>query len=165
MVTTESDRFRRLDLTTPTRIERSLGPNPNPELAGGLSILIHRTQGVLSRRSITTIFTTRRFPSAPKVERADMRTDSDGGIARKRTLVGNPLNDEQRSDDLSNPPSRQNNQPRITIVGKTANLSLSEHRVEYIHGHVVGSHRSNDQQRTHGIKRRRLDEHGGDGLV
>ena len=43
----------------------------------------------------------RRFPLAPDPERTDTSGD---GVARQCGLVCDALNDEQRSDDLSDPP-------------------------------------------------------------
>jgi hypothetical protein len=45
------------------------------------------------------------------------------------------------------------------------NLSLSEDRQEYIRSVAFGTPRSNKQQRIHGVKRRRFDEHSDNGLV
>ena len=72
-------------------IDRILSPDPNPELARDLSILIHRTQREPSRRGTTTT-TTRRLPSAAKVKRPYIRADD--GAARERALVGDALDDE-----------------------------------------------------------------------
>ena len=46
-----------------------------------------------------------------------------------------------------------------------ANLSLSKDRQEDIRGVISGGPRSNEQQRVHGIKGRRFDEHRDDGPV
>ena len=64
-----------------------------------LSSPIRRAHGVSIRKGMTT---TRQLPSVPGLERTEM--PGDDGTARQCALVGNFLNDEQRSDNLSNPP-------------------------------------------------------------
>lgn len=85
------------------RIDRSLSLDSNPELVRDLSILIRRTHGVPTRRDTAPTAPTaaRCSPSAPKVKRTDICADG-GTAAHKRALVGNALNNEQWSDDLSN---------------------------------------------------------------
>ena len=80
------------------KIYRSL--IPIPKFAKVYSAPIHRTHGDPIRKGNVT---TCRNSSAPNFERAEMS----GGdiVARQRALVGNSLDDEQWSDDLSNPPS------------------------------------------------------------
>ena len=53
---------------------------------------------------------------------------------------------------------------RSPLWGST-NLSLSEDRQEDIRSVVSSAPWANKQQRIHSIERRRLDEHGDDGLV
>jgi len=55
----------------------------------------HWDHGVLTRNDPRT---TRRPPSAPKVDRTDI--SSGDTFARQRPLIGDSLNDEQWSDDL-----------------------------------------------------------------
>jgi len=59
--------------------------------------LSNRSHGVLTMEGTAA---TRQLPSAPSSERADASGDSG---ARQRTPVGDSLNNEQRSDDLSIP--------------------------------------------------------------
>ena len=59
------------------------------------SIPTHWDHGVTTRNDPTT---TRRPPSVPKVDRTNI--SSGNTFARQRPLTGNPLNDEQWSDDL-----------------------------------------------------------------
>ena len=88
--------------------------HPNPKLSGVRSALIHRTHGITATRDGTTA--SRRLPSAPSFEVAETcRGDS---ITRQCTLVGDSLNDEQRSDHLSNPSSYQPTCPKIGVTGK-----------------------------------------------
>ena len=54
---------------------------------------------------------------------------------------------------------------RRSGLGESTNLSLSEDRQEEVHERALGNQRSDDQQRAHGKKGRRLDEHGCDGPV
>ena len=77
-------------------IDRSL--SPGPEFAGVHLVLIHRTHKSLTMGGTAT---TRRPPSAPNFERIE--TLGDDSVARQRALVGDSVNNEQRSDDLSNP--------------------------------------------------------------
>ena len=48
---------------------------------------------------------------------------------------------------------------------ESTNLSFGEDRQENIRGMVSGAPRPNEQQRVHGVKGRRLDEHRDDSLV
>ena len=64
------------------------------------SMLIHKVHDVPTRKG-TTI--TCQLPPAPCFERTEM-SGGDGG-ARQCALVGNSLNDQQRSEDLTNPSS------------------------------------------------------------
>ena len=75
--------------------------NPNPELAREVQpTSTHRTRGIPTRNGTAT---TRQFLSGSGSERTDSpRVD---GVASQRALVGDSLNDEQWSDDLSDPPS------------------------------------------------------------
>ena len=63
--------------------------NPIPKFAGVHFILIHRTRGVPTRNSGTTI---RQLPSVPYFERTD--TSGNESVARQRTLVRNSMNDK-----------------------------------------------------------------------
>jgi len=82
-----------LDLTVLTEIDRGL--DHNVKLVRTPSISTHRDHGVLVRSDPTT---TRRPPSAPKVDRTNV--SSGDTFARQRPLIGDSLNDEQWSDDL-----------------------------------------------------------------
>ena len=73
--------------------------NPR-KLARVHSTLIHGTHGVPTEGGTTL---TRRLLSAPCFERTKMSGDE--GIARQRALVGDSLDDEQWSEDLTNPSS------------------------------------------------------------
>jgi len=68
--------------------------NADSKLARVPSTTILRTYGILTGKNATTS----RRPSGPSVERIDV--SSDNGVTRQRTLVGDPFNDEQWSDDL-----------------------------------------------------------------
>ena len=78
-----------------TEIDRGL--DPNIKLVRALSTLIHWVHGVSTREG-PTISTTRRLPSVPKVDRTSV--SGDDSFARQRPLIGDSLNDEERSDDL-----------------------------------------------------------------
>ena len=71
--------------------------NPGPELVRVHSTIIHQIHWVPIKMDIAT---TCWLPSASIFERAS--TPGDDSVARQRILVGNALNDEQRSDGLSN---------------------------------------------------------------
>ena len=60
----------------------------------------HRARGVPVRKGTTT---THQLPSIPKHELTSMSRDDSG--VRQHTLIGDSFNDEQWSDDLSNPSS------------------------------------------------------------
>lgn len=79
-------------------INRSLDPNPNPELAGDLFTGIRQTHGIHTGWGITT---TRQLSSGPGMERADI--SGDDSVARQRAPVCDSFDDEQRCDDLPNP--------------------------------------------------------------
>jgi len=91
-------------------IDRSL--DPNLILARVRPTLTNRSHGVLTTEGTTA---TRQFPSAPSSERND--TSGDGG-ACQRAPVGDSLNHEQWSDDLTIPSSHKTTRPRIGDVGK-----------------------------------------------
>jgi len=75
-------------------IDHSVDPNPKPTCARPL--LTHKPHGVPTKKGETATF---QLPLAPRVEPVGA---SGGNIAsRQRFLAGNSLNDEQRSDDLS----------------------------------------------------------------
>ena len=95
----------------PTDIGHTL--DPNPTLPSARLIIAQRTRGVPTMKSATT---TQQPPLALRFEQAGAsRGDS---VARRRTLVGNPLNDEQRSNDLSRSSSCQTTRGRVGVVGK-----------------------------------------------
>ena len=75
----------------------------------------HRTHGVPIGEDSTT---TRRLLSAPGSE---AKTSRDNGVARQRALVGNSLDDEQWSDNLTNPPTTLDNPSRdhSRVEGRT----------------------------------------------
>ena len=79
-------------------INRSL--DPNRTLVRVRSVLIHRTREPHTSKSTAT---TRRHPLALSLKLTEM--SGGDSIARQRAFIGNSLNDEQWSDDLSNPPS------------------------------------------------------------
>lgn len=90
--------------------------NPNPELARTSSVLIHRTHGVPTT-SLESTTGSRRLPPAPGgVELAG--TSGGNCVARQRVLVGDSLDDEEWSNDLSNPPSRQTTYQEAGAVGE-----------------------------------------------
>ena len=70
---------------------------------------------------------------APCFERTEM--SSDEGVTRQRALVGNSLNDEQRSDGLSDP-SHQTTCPE-TGSQESTNLSRREDGYEEIRNGIV----------------------------
>ena len=92
-------RFRRLLDLILVEIDRSLNISPNLKLAGVLSTLTRRTSHGVPTREATTIC---RLPSALSFELADGSVDDI--IARQRTLIGDSLDNEHWSDDLSNQP-------------------------------------------------------------
>ena len=137
-------------------IDRCL--DPNPILARVRPTLANRSHRVLTTEDTTA---TRQLPSSPSSE----RTDGSGSSGpRRRTPVGDSLNDEQWSNDLSVPPSYETTGPRVRDVGKHE-LNLSEDREGQIRDFAFGSHRSNGEQRAHSEKSTRLDEDRGNGLV
>jgi len=76
------------------------GLNPKDELARGIYLtLTHRTHVVPTWKGVAS---TRNLPSAPSFEAA--RASKGDIVPRQRSPVG--LDDEQWSDDLSNPSSR-----------------------------------------------------------
>ena len=93
----------------PTGIDRSV--NPNPILARVCLKLADRSHGVCTREDTTAI----RQPPAPKFERTGVSGDSS---ARQRAPVGDSLDDEQWSNDLSIPSPHETTRPRIGNVGK-----------------------------------------------
>jgi len=82
-------------LTIRMEIDRCLNRNP---IATALSIPTRRTHEVPTKRGSIA---TRRSPLPPRVEQTDV--SSVDSMARQRAPVGNPLNNEQRSDHLSDP--------------------------------------------------------------
>jgi len=93
----------------PTGIDRSL--DPNPILARIRPTLANRSHGVLTTEGTTAI---RQLPSAPSSE---TDTSGDSG-ACQRAPVGDSLNDEQWSNDLSIPSSHETTRQRIGDPGK-----------------------------------------------
>ena len=79
--------------------QRSLDPILMDSFSRIDSTLIHRTHRVFTRKDIAT---TRRRPPASYSELTELSGDDD--IARQFTLIGDSSNDEQRCDDLPNPP-------------------------------------------------------------
>jgi len=76
-------------------IDHSVDPNLKPARARPL--LAHKPHGVPTKKGAAVNF---QLPLAPKFGPAGA---SGGDVAsRQRFLAGNSLNDEQRSDDLSN---------------------------------------------------------------
>ena len=87
---------------------------PKREVANGVyPALVHITHVVPDGKGATGI---RQFPLVPSFER-DIARRGDN-LAPQRALVGDPLNDEQRSDYLPNPSSHQTTRPKIGVVGK-----------------------------------------------
>ena len=93
-------------------IDRS---HPNPKLSGVRSTLIHRTHGGTTTGEGT--IAGRQLPSALSFEVAE--TSGGDSITRQCSLVGDSLNDEQRSDHLSNPLSYQPTRLKIKGVEKS----------------------------------------------
>ena len=82
--------------SVPVEINRSL--SPSPKLTSVQSTLIHRTHGALARGGTTTA---RQRSLAPDFGLID--TSGNNTVARQRALVCDSLNDEQWSNDLSDP--------------------------------------------------------------
>ena len=98
-VTVEGVRFGRpSDLTIRMEIGRCL--YHKPKLTRVLSIPTRRILKLTAKRGSIA---TRRFPLPPNIERTGI--SSGDGVARQRAPVGDPLNDEQWSDNLLGPPS------------------------------------------------------------
>ena len=114
--------------------------SPSPKLSGVRSTFIQRIYGVPATEDGTT--TSRQLSSAPSFEVTETR----GGysVTRQCALIGDPLNDEQRSDYLSDPPSHQ--PVRISGSRESTNLSLGEDGKEGVHNVIVNGHRYNNQQ-------------------
>ena len=70
--------------------------NPDLRSARVLPEHIRHTHVVPTRKGAPT---TRQLSSSPNLQRAEI--SGDDSTARQRVLVGDPLNDEQWSDDLS----------------------------------------------------------------
>jgi len=85
----------------------------NPRLARILSIPSRRTRGVPTKRDVLAI---RQFPSVPNVEQTG--ASSGDGVTRQRAPVGDPLNDEQWSDHLSNPSSHKATGQEMVVMEK-----------------------------------------------
>jgi len=79
------------------------GRPSNPQ-ASGPTIRNPTLTTVLSISTKRGTIATRRFPLPPNVGRTGV--SSGDSVARQRAPVGDPLNNEQWSDHLSNPPSR-----------------------------------------------------------
>jgi len=88
-------------------MDRSRDPNPSPKLTGVLSIVIPQTYG-------DTATTTRRLPCLLRW--------GDDSFTRQRVLVGDSFDDEERGDDLFNPPVTLDNlfeYPGLTVRERT----------------------------------------------
>ena len=94
IMTAETAKFRKTLVLIPIRIGLCL--SPNTKLARVHSKFIHKVRGVLTRKGATVVS---QPPSATSLEL--INTSGDNSVARQRALVGNSLNDEQRSDYLS----------------------------------------------------------------
>ena len=81
-------------------VESDRDINPDRKLARAISIFIHRTHWIPTKKG--TIATRRLLPG-PNAERTWM--SNDGGVARQRPFVGDALDNEQWSDSLFNPSS------------------------------------------------------------
>jgi len=81
-------------------MEISRSFNYNPRLARVVSIPSCQILGVTTKRRTIA---TRRFPLPPNIERTGVSSGNSG--ACQRAPVGDPLNDEQRSDHLLDPSS------------------------------------------------------------
>ena len=101
---------------------------------------IHPTRETPTRKSTIT----RHPPTASCFERAE--TFGVDGVTCQRTLVSNSLNDEERSDGLSNPTLYQTTCPEIGSREST-NLGRREDGYEEIrNGVVVCAHWSKNQE-------------------
>ena len=108
------------DLTIQT--ETSCCLDHNPKLARGVSIPTCRTREGPTNRGTIVI---RRFPSPPKFERTGLSCGN--SVARQRASVGDPLNDEEWCDHLSDPTSVASHEttgPEIVVVGRHEPESL-----------------------------------------
>jgi len=77
-----------------------IGLDRSPKLAGVVSIPSRRILEASTKRDTIV---TRQFPLPPNVEQTGV--SSGDSAARQRAPVGDPLNDEQWSDHLSDPSS------------------------------------------------------------
>ena len=90
-----------------------IGRSLDPKHARVYSMSVYRTREVATGKDATNAC---QPPRGRNFELADApRYDSS---TRQRTLVGDSLNDEEWSNDLSNPLSGQKTCPKITIVRK-----------------------------------------------
>jgi len=103
---------------------------------------------------------TRRNAVTPTVELTS--TPCGESFARQRTSVGDPFDDEQRSDRLSSSLSESIRRPQLWGI---TNLYFREDDQEGTRGSTVGDPQSDQHQHVHCIQGARLDEHGGDGHV
>ena len=138
------------------RVSRNLNSIPISGSDKVRSGSIHRTHRVHTRRG-----TARRLPSPPIITLERAETYRDHGVFRQRTLVGDPLDDEERSNDLSNPSSIS--QPVRTLQSReSTHLSLKEDGHEYLRRTASSNEQSNHQQRAHGIDDAGFNKHGDD---
>ena len=84
----------------PSGLMVEIGRRFNPDLRSTrvLPEQIHHTHVVPTREGATT---TRQLSSGPNLEPTEI--SGDDSAVRQRVLVGDPLNDKQWSDDLSDP--------------------------------------------------------------
>ena len=90
---------KRGTVSDPTLVKLNRGLDHNSKLPRGVfTRFTQRTHGFPTRKDIAAI---RKLPSAPSFERTD--ASGDDRFSCQCALAGDSLNDEQRSDHLSNP--------------------------------------------------------------
>jgi len=111
--TVEGVRFGRpSDLTIRTEIGRCLDHNP-------ISIPSRRILEASRKRGTIAIC---QLPLPPDIERTG--ASSGDSVARQCTPIGDPVNDEQYSDHLSDPSSHWSTSPEVVVVGRHEPESL-----------------------------------------
>jgi hypothetical protein len=132
--------------------------NHNSGLGGNLPTCIHGSCRTSVGRDPVAA---RQPPLTPKVNRTDV--PGDDSYIRRRAPVGDPYDNEKRSDDLFAVTIRR---PPLGIAAQSGtNLDLWEAGGEGAPNETTGGPRSNEQQKSNRVKGTRLDKRGNNGPV
>lgn len=126
--------WKPLDMIIRTEVDYS--PNPGHGFAGARSILVHRIHGIVTKESAAA----RRLASTLSVELTGTRDES---LARQRTPVGYPFDDEQWGDRLF---SRLSESVRKPQSWEATNLDFREDDQEGTRGITVCDPQSEQHQ-------------------